>query len=682
MRTYLTTINAALLGVFGLNYAAHAQQSPAEPPVQEMSTVSVVGTVDALQSLDFLSPGSSFVVDQDALQQQGSRKLDQALQYQAGVLSEPFGADNKVDWFKIRGFDASTSLDGTPTTPNGYFVWKPEIFGVESVEVVKGANSNIFGAAAVGGVVNLVTKRPHKEEAFSMAAEVGDDNKRGLSIDYNGVANESGSVYYRIVGLAREEDGLQRHTHMQTFYLAPSVTMDFSDRTSLTLLASIQRENGTPTNGFMPAYGSIIDTPYGRIHRGTNLGEPDSDYLRRTQVSAGWLFRHEFADGWEFTQNYKFTRLDLDEQNVFAYGSDGNRQALRGYTYTNGATNNNYIDNRIKGKIDWGNVTLIPTIGFDYLHSKTDGDNNGFGYVPNLDMFNPVYGVPFDVSGTPYNLKTRQLGAYFSSQLKLGSNWLFTGGIRHDRAEGDSLVSGVNSDYDVSHNSRNFGAMYISDFGVSPYFNYTESFQPVAGSDGYGRGYKPYEGKQREVGVKFDPKWLDGTVTLAYFDLEEKNALAADVSNIQTQIGKRTNQGIELSTDLRIGKATNLKLAYTHNHARQDVSAKQTVRVPLIPENQFSAWVSHRLVMPNSQALTLAAGVRYNGSTVDQTYYPDEKIGSVTLVDLMGLYEINRNWSVQLNVRNLTNKTYISGCDFYCYYGGGRTVDMQIKYQW
>jgi len=182
MRTYLTAINAAVLGTFGLNCSAYAQQAPAAP-LQELSAVTVVGTVDALQSLDFLSPGSNFVISQEAIQEKGARRLDQALQYQAGIVSEPFGGDNKVDWFKIRGFDASTSLDGTPTTPNGFFVWKPEIFGVESVEVVKGADSSIFGASAVGGVVNLVTKRPHKEEAFSMAAEVGNNSRRGLSVD-------------------------------------------------------------------------------------------------------------------------------------------------------------------------------------------------------------------------------------------------------------------------------------------------------------------------------------------------------------------------------------------------------------------------------------------------------------------------------------------------------------------
>jgi iron complex outermembrane receptor protein len=45
-------------------------------------------------------------------------------------------------------------------------------------------------------------------------------------------------------------------------------------------------------------------------------------------------------------------------------------------------------------------------------------------------------------------------------------------------------------------------------------------------------------------------------------------------------------------------------------------------------------------------------------------------------------YEIDRNWALQLNSHNLADKTYVSGCDFYCYYGGGRTIDLQLPYRW
>lgn len=669
---------------------AHAQEGAAASPtaadassVQTLSTVTVVGTVGDLQSLDFYAPNSSAVLKREDIEQQGARKLDQALHYQAGILSEPFGADNKVEWFKIRGFDASLSLDGTPTTPNGYFVWKPELFGVESVEVLKGPNSLIFGASEAGGVVNLVTKRPHKEEALLVNTEVGHRNRLGLGIDYNGIANRDGSVYYRIVAQARREDGQQRHTDMKSYYLAPSVTFELGSRTSLTLLSSIQHEEGRPTNGFLPAYGTIIGTPYGLIDRRTNAGEPDFDRLERTQVSAGWLLSHELSDDWKFTQNYKFSRLNIDQRNVFAFGSDGDRELLRGYTFTDGSTRNHYVDNRVSGKLRLGkDIELLPTVGFDYLRSDTSGRNNGFGAVPNLDMFAPVYGAPFPVTATPYNLDSRQFGVYASTQLRLGRHWNFNAGIRHDRAKSDGNINGVDTGYDVSHNSGNIGAIYISDYGVSPYISYSESFKPIAGVDGYGNSYRPYEARQTEVGLKLEPTWLDGTVTLAYFDVEEKNALISDVSNIQSQSGKRTNKGAELQGDFNITPDTAIRVSYTNNHSRQDITAEQTVRTPLIPRHQASLWVSHRFNLQNSRELTVAAGARYNGSTEDERYYPGARIASHTLLDLMMRYQISREWALQFNARNLTDKTYVAGCDFYCYYGGGRTLDLQLQYRW
>lgn len=672
------------IGAASLVPSTFAQTAAAEDAaLPSLKTVVVVGSVDELQSIDFYAPNSSAVIRRNEIDASGARKLDQALQYQAGILSEPFGADNKVEWFKIRGFDASVSLDGSPTTPNGYFVWKPEIFGVESVEIVKGPNALVFGASETGGVVNLMTKRPRKERALQVNTEVGSGNRRGLSADYNGIANSDGSVYYRIVAQARGEDGMQRETNMKSYYLAPSVTVEFSPRTSLTLLSSIQREDGRPTNGFLPAYGTIIDTPFGRVDPRMNIGEPSVDHLKRTQSSIGWLLSHEIDKDWKFSQNYKYTNLDLDQVNTFAYGSDNNRTLSRGYTFTDGKSKTHFLDNRISGRLRLADkVELLPTFGIDYLKSDTDGLNNGFGFAPPLDMFNPVYGTPFSVSGTPYQLHSKQFGAYASTQLRVGNNWNFNAGIRHDRAKNNGRINGADSSYDINNNSVNVGAMYISDVGVAPYISYSESFKPQAGVDGYGTAYRPYQGQQTEVGLKLEPSWLDGTITLAYFDVKEKNALISDASNIQSQTGKRTNKGIELQGNFKLGANTAVKAAYTHNNSRQDISASQTVRTPLIPDNQASLWVSHSLNLANSQKLTVAAGARYNGQTEDQRYTPGTPIPSFTLLDLMVRYDMSPEWALQLNARNLTDKTYVSGCDFYCYYGNRRSVDVQLQYQW
>lgn len=683
--TFATTLGglAAAPQAMAQPGTTHASQPSTSASVPTLESVTVIGSVNDLQSLDFYAPNSSAVIERSTFEAHGARKLDQALQYQAGVLAEPFGPDNKVEWFKIRGFDASTALDGVPTTPNGYFVWKPELFGVESVEVLKGPNSLLFGASDPGGVVNLVTKRPQKAEALLLQAEGGHRGRLAAAFDYNGVANEAGTAYYRIVAQARREDGLQRDTDMKSLYMAPSVTFELSERTSLTLLTSYQRERGTPTNGFLPAYGTIIDTPYGTIDRRMNAGEPGFDHLERTQLGAGWLLSHELADDWTFQQNYRYTRLSLDQQNVFAYGSDGDRDLLRGYTYTDGVNRNHYIDNRISGKIALSEtVELLPVFGFDYLKSDTHGMNNGFGMAPNLDMFEPVYGTPFDVTAAPYDLNTRQLGVYASSQLKLGEHWNFTAGIRHDRARSSGTINGGDAGYDIHHNSFNVGAIYVSDYGVSPYASYSESFKPVSGVDGYGNTYQPYEARQFEAGLKLEPSWLDGTLTLAYFNVEEKNALISDASNIQTQAGKRYNRGVELQGDVNLAENTTLRLAYTYNRSRQDISALETVQTPLIPRHQASLWLSHRFMLPDAGHLTLAAGARYNGSTLDERYYPDERIPAYTVFDLMARYQVNSNWALQLNARNLADKSYVAACDFYCYYGAGRTIDLQLQYQW
>src|SRR5690606_32618739 len=160
--TFATTLGglAAAPQAMAQPGTTHASQPSTSASVPTLESVTVIGSVNDLQRLDFYAPNSSAVLERSTFEAHGARKLDQALQYQPGVLAEPFGPDNTVEWCKIRGFDASTARDGVPTTPNGYFVWKPELFGVESVEVLKGPNPLLFGASEAGGVVNLVTKRP------------------------------------------------------------------------------------------------------------------------------------------------------------------------------------------------------------------------------------------------------------------------------------------------------------------------------------------------------------------------------------------------------------------------------------------------------------------------------------------------------------------------------------------
>lgn len=661
----------------GIN-AVYAEKITVLEKTQTLATITIVGS--AAKSGEELTkqPLSSRIIDERQLKESGADKLDNALFYEAGILAQPYGKDNKSQWFKIRGFDASQTLDGTALAPNGFFVWEPEIYGLERIEIVKGASSFNYGSSQTGGNANLISKRPKLEPQGEITYSVGSFDKREIAADYSGLISDD--VRYRLVGLFRQADGQQKGSEMDHYYFAPSFAWDITDRTHFTLLTSFLKKDGVPTSGFLPLYGTVLDTPYGKINPKTNLGEPDRDYSKLEQTSIGYEFSHEFENGLIASQNLRWGRFNLDQLSTFAWGSDNNRLANRGYSFTNGISNTYTVDNRLIKDFNFGSISNKVMVGVDYQQNKTDGLNNGFGFVPQIDMFNPVYTPDFTVTGSPYNLKSQQLGFYIANQSNINELIDLNIGFRHDKAE--STVDNSKA-YDVNHTSYTAGIMYHAGLGISPYLNYSTSFRPSTGKDAQGRFYKPFEGEQYEAGIKYAPDWINGQITLAYFDLTEKNALVSDASNVQSQAGKRTNKGIELQADLKLTNNLSTQLAYTHNDSKQDLDGGKTIRSPLIPNDQIAAKFSYLFTDSTFlNGLRLGTGVRYVGSTNDEQYYPNHKVDAYTLIDAMASYSLNTQLDVQINATNLTDKKYVSACSFYCYYGVGRQVDLRVNYRW
>ncbi len=628
-------------------------------------------------------PLSASIITEQQIKAGAAKRLDDALVYEAGVLSQSYGLDNKSQWFKIRGFEASQTLDGTALAPNGFFVWEPEIYGLERLEVVKGASSFNYGATGSGGNVNLVSKRPTKTPQGEFNLSAGNLDQREASADYSGLLNEDGSLRYRVVGLYRQADSLMDGAYMKHYYFAPSFSWDISDNTNLTVLTSYLKKDGVPTSGFLPIWGTLIDTPHGTINPKDNLGEPDTDRLKLEQVSVGYEFSHKFDNGFSLAQNFRFGHMDNYLTSTFVYGSDNERIGKRGYSLTDGTSDTYSIDNRLIKEFTAGIFTSKIMAGIDYQKNKTDGVNMGFGIAPDIDLFNPIHTPNYARTADIYTQDTKQLGFYLSNQMNWNDLVEVNLGIRHDKAEGESQIGTQYSSYDVNHTSYNAGVIYHTPYGISPYISYSTSFQPVNGVDGYKRSYKPYEGEQYEIGLKYKPTWIDGNITLAYFDLTEKNALVADSSNISVQAGKRTNKGVELQANLNVTDSLSTQFAYTHNNSKQDLSAVKTIRTPAIPNDQFSAKLQYLFLGNNPlNGLRVGTGVRYVGSSDDQQYYAGYKVDSYTLVDAMASYPLNEQLDIQLNATNLTDKKYVSSCAFYCFYGTSRSVDMRVTYKW
>ncbi|KAG1245342.1 hypothetical protein G6F65_021282 [Rhizopus arrhizus] len=99
-----------------------------------------------------------------------------------------------------------------------------EPYGLERVEVLRGASSVLYGQLSPGGVVNTVSKRPSADALRELNLDTGSYGRRQVSGDFTGALSEDGAWTYRLTGLARNADNWVDHVPDDRTYLAPALT--------------------------------------------------------------------------------------------------------------------------------------------------------------------------------------------------------------------------------------------------------------------------------------------------------------------------------------------------------------------------------------------------------------------------------------------------------------------------
>ncbi len=669
-----------------------AEQADKELP-KAGETMVVTGTAMKVEVPMAETPRAVSVVNREELDQHAVLKLDESLRYRSGVLSQSYGSDTDADWFKVRGFDAASYLDGNRLFSTGYYVWTPEPFGLESVEVLKGPASILYGEAPPGGVINAISKRPTATPQGLVNLQLGNRDLRQVGVDVSDSLTDNSR--YRLVALYNERDGVLDGTYNERAYLAPSVTLDISDRTTLTLLSSFKHDEGVPTNGFFPVYGTL-NTSGGQIDPSTNLSQPDYDRNRNTQISAGYELAHQLNQTWEFKQNVRFNYNDLLLRQTYIFPTYEGTTAYRGLVYRDGDTKSATMDNQMVGYWNTDSTEQTLLLGVDlqrHVNEGQEADNYGMGAN---NTMNPDYsGFPgFDESTATHQKSTKgQSGLYAQHQIRWDDRWLLTAGGRFDYVETHNISEAKSKNekqYD-DNLSLSGSLMYLADNGLSPYFAYAESFEVLPGIDpNTGNSYKPLEGKLYETGVKYAPSFLDGYINLALFDLEQTNSLVSTGSGQQTQAGEVTSQGVELEGSVQATEALRLTAAYTYTDAKTNDTGNGDRRASLIPRHQASFWGNYKVQQGPVSGLELGSGVRYVGSSVgigavnaDYTpIYGSAQVPAHTVWDAMIGYDFAKNWRAQINVNNLLNDTYVASCDYYCYYGEPRSIVGTVNYRW
>lgn len=220
------------------------------------------------------TPFAMSIVDVEQMTDMGSKNVQDALLYSAGVYSGRYGFDTRGDWAAIRGLAPTAYIDGLRASYGFYNNTRPEIYTLSSIEVLKGPSSVLYGQADLGGIINVVTKRPQQTASKEIEVQYGSHNRKQIATDLTGPLNADASLLYRLVALKRDSGTQVDHVNDDALVLMPSLTWRPNRDTELTLQYVHQENDSQVSAQFLPSKGTIDPAPLGPISSSRFVGEP------------------------------------------------------------------------------------------------------------------------------------------------------------------------------------------------------------------------------------------------------------------------------------------------------------------------------------------------------------------------------------------------------------------------
>ncbi len=636
------------------------------------------------------TPQSVSVVTREEMDMRQSETVKSALAYTPGVMVGNRGASTAYDAVNIRGFSSvgtNMYLDGLKLQDDNYSIYQIDPYFLERAEVLRGPSSVLYGKSNPGGVVALVSKRPTTESLREVQFKMGTDNLFQTGFDFGGALDDDGVYSYRLTGLARDEDQQQVGEKSKRYAVAPSFSWRPDDRTSLTFLSSFQDDPSVGFYGWLPKEGTVQNGINGKLPTSFNDGEPGYNNISRKQQMIGYAFEHGFDDVWTVRQNLRYSKMDVDYRSIYGQGISPTNPAelTRGVMNSKEHLSSFAVDTQAQAKFATGLVDHTLLMGVDYMRMRNDVVYQ-YGSASSLNVVAPEYGnQSYTITGGASQVnRQEQTGLYVQDQAEW-NQWVLTMGGRYDWSDTNSTnrltENSVSRQKDNEFTGR-AGLNYVFENGIAPYVSYSESFEPMSGTDVSGNTFAASKGKQYEAGVKYAPKDRPITASMAIYQLTKTNNKVADPNNkfASIQGGEIRSRGVEFEAKAALSANLNLLGSYTYTDAEYSKDTTQQGNTPAaIPKHMASLWADYTFHETAISGLTLGSGVRYVGSS-----YGDEantfKVKDYTVVDAAIKYDLARfnlpGSSIGINVNNLFDKEYVSSCfaTYGCYWGAERQV--------
>ena len=553
---------------------------------------------------------------------------------------------------------------------------------VDRVEILKGPSSVLYGRAASGGIVNLITKEPLPATHGEFSLQADRYGSVRPTFDVTGPLANSENLFYRLNGEFADSFNFRNYFHDRRYFLAPALT--WTPQKSTTIRFLVEYLHGRTTTDYgIPALG---DRP-APVPISNFYGEPWQYSLLQNKTGSVDV-SHTFGQHWAVRSRFRATLTNWDyldvstgfleaDNRTLARFSEDAHYPLRFYDWQTDLT----------GIFKTGPIEHNVLIGFEYGKESVVQDAI-FSDAPPIDLYDPIpfsYTRPdpaalrdnfFNPSSPDYFPidGTTQLfthGGYIQDQISLLPGLKVLAGARFEgfTQRYDEIIYDTHNRQDNVATLPRIGFTYQPVQPVTFYASWSRSFSPTLAAQFTPGGlpFAPEHGHQYEVGVRTSQFHGRLSSTVALYRIRSSNLLITNPGNplASIQIGETESKGLEVETAGRIRSGWDLTFAYAYNEAR--IAADPVYPVGNIfqnaPRHSGSIWTVYELQHGHLHGLSFGGGVRaLSYRFVDPA--DDVLLPGYGRLDAMAAYPFGparkeqKMFKLSVNLQNVTDRKY------------------------
>ncbi|MBU2101807.1 MAG: TonB-dependent receptor, partial [Candidatus Omnitrophica bacterium] len=590
------------------------------------------------------SPASVSIVTNRDIAQTNAKSVADLLKSIEGIyMYDPSGVGATGAVVNMRGFYGGMSshqlvlVDGIPQNKGKDKLIDWDLLSmdnIESIEIVRGPASALYGDNAMSGVINIITKKPKDKPESKFLASYGSFNTQEYETSTLGTYKQLG---YFMGASYKTSDGFRRHGDYDKTHVGGKLDYTINDAQALKLsLDYSQKERGALSWALTEAQ---IAQDRRQARPGTKNDKSEEtkgdvsivhawDVSDQVNTEATFYYKYDDANSFYTSGSAESTKREqLDDEDVYGLLLKGGlKQEILG------------LRHEFTGGVD------LERDNFDYEE----------------------YNAPYQQRGSlrsDYEVRRDKIGPFLQDEIKLIDPLRLIAGVRYDRVnfDFDDKRTLVNSKKEkMSKVTPRCGMVYMYQRDSSLYVNYAQAFRtPTIGqmftyASSANPDLKPEDATNYEIGLHHRISELLRT-NVSFYWMELDNEIWYDyATNKYQNYGKTSHKGIETSLDFKIVKWLSGFANYTYSRAKNKAGSYSGKYLTNIPMHKASSG----LHCTSKFGLSWDLAVTYVGSSyIDSTN--NNKLSSFTTADTKVSYEY-KAMNVFLAIDNLFAKKFNS----------------------